>query len=310
MSVRSRLLAVGASAALVGGALAVTPAPAHAAPAQPTAIYSCVPTLLHALPLPAVDVPVDLDVLDSVTVPVGGTLAQVTGSLGLGALAGLVSNLLVTVDGLTVTLNDKIYDATVSKKGAITLPALPVPEVPGSFPVTLPQKLDIDLLGGLVGGLLGTASCTIKGTDRLVTTLLVTGATAPGGSGGSGGTGAGPVVTGGSAVVSASRSNPCVTTPARKAGQRPTRLTAKAAKVSWKKRPAVKLAVTSKRAKAKGTVIACYGAMKIGQKKLRKGKATLRTVRFYPGRYRVKVVYLGGAHARAKAKTITLRVKR
>ena len=313
MSVRSRLLALGASAALLGGVLAVAPAPAHAAPA-PVAVYSCAPKLLGGVPLPAVDVPVDLDVLETLTVPAGGTLGQITGTLGLGGLLGevrgLVSNLLVSVDGLVVTLDGQVHRATVSAAGAITIPPLPVPTVPGSFPVTLPASFDIGLLGGVLGGVVGSASCVLEGTDDLVTTLLVQGSTTPGTSG-AGNVGGGPVVgTGAHPVVDASRSNPCVTTPAPRAGQKATRLSAKAAKVSWRKRPAIRLSAMAKRKAAKGRVIACYGALKIGQKKLRQGRATLRTLRFYPGRYRVKLVYLGSAHARARTRSVTLRVTR
>ncbi|GAB7004236.1 hypothetical protein JCM18899A_17080 [Nocardioides sp. AN3] len=307
MSHRLRLLGSGLSAALVAGALAAAPTPAGAA-AHPVAIYSCVPTLGGVVPvtLPPVDMPVNLDVLDSVTVPVGGTLGQISGTLGvqglLSSLGGAASSLL-GAGGLAVTLAGDTYQGAVASSGAVSVPALPVPDTAGSFPVTLPPSLTVH-------GLLGTASCTIKGADDVITTLLVTAPANPGGPGTDGG-GRGPVTPGGGseAVVNPSRPNPCVTAPRARAGQRPTKLSAKAGKVSWKRRPSVKVAATSRRKPARGTVIACYGAMKIGQRNLRHGKATLRTLRFYPGHYWVKLVYLGGGKARPKTRMVALRVK-
>jgi len=303
---RFRLLTAGLAAALAGGALGAAPAPAQADTTGHTAVYSCLPTAL-GLPLPPVVVPVDLDVLDQVTAPAGTVLAPVSGTLGIGdlvaALGGTIGNLLMTVDGLVVTLDGVSRPVTVSNVGGLTLPALPVPGVPGTFPVTLPSGFDISAPGGLMGGLLGTAHCTIVGLDDVVTTLVVPRATP--------GAGAGPVLPPGSHLaVSAARSNPCVATPAAKAGQRRTGLTAHAPRVSWKRRPAITVGVTTRHTPARGRVIACYGALKIGQRRLQHGRATLRTLRFHPGRHRVRLVYLGSVTSRPTARTIALRVRR
>lgn len=308
MSHRLRLLAAGLSVALTGGALAAAPSPASAAPTQ-VIDYSCQKYLLGLPTGGAFDLPISVNVLDTVTVPVGGTVGTISGSVGLTGLtqpiADLLRSLLVGAHTLTFTLAGAAYGANLNGT-SLSLPPLQVPDAPGSYQLLAPAQFD---LSKTLGGILTSVTCGVADVNRVVSTLVAQAPAAPN-SGGSQGT-AGTVGNGGTAAaVDPTKPNPCVATPARKAGQRATRMKASAAKVSWKKRPAVKLTVKANGRVAKGTVIACYGAMKIGQRKLRKGKATLKTLRFYPGRYRVKVVYLGSAKARPRAKTITLRVKR
>jgi hypothetical protein len=88
------------------------------------------------------------------------------------------------------------------------------------------------------------------------------------------------------------------------------RLKARAARLSWRKRPSVAVSVAVRRKPARGRVIACYGALQVGEKRLRGGRATLRTVRFHPGLYRLRVVYLGSPKAAARRTTIPLRARK
>jgi hypothetical protein len=347
MSHRLRLLAAGLSVALTGGALAAAPSPAGAATSKSFA-YNCtgmVTTMAMVpgppplfLPMPMLtSVPVSVTAPLTVTLPDTPSLDSlapgehvsaipVTGSLEVGWLLTTVGGLLQTVGAavtmplagagtpLSLPLNtsspvavgDLLLGDQLPLAGSI--PAFTAPTVPDAYPVSASTTLTISL-SNLTSGFTNTnlLNCTLANTvtaaQRVLTTLGVVKPAV--------GTGPGPVVSPSAPpVVDASRANPCVATPARKAGQRATKMRTSTVKRSWKKRPAIKLTVKANGRAAKGTAIACYGAMKIGQKKLRKGKATLKTLRFYPGRYRVKVVYLGSAKARPKAKTITLRVKR
>lgn len=314
MSSRARLIGLGVSTALVSGALvATTPAPANAAGSSVS--YSCVrpavtdPVLgLTLLPAVSSTVPLQVDgLLEQVTVPLGGTLQQVTGTLGLTglltAIGGALGQLLGTEEGLLFTLDGVTKQGSLSPTGELTIPGFELPTREGSFPLTAPRQFVMKT----VGGLLGTVTCTLDSVDAAVTTLLVQAPESAGRGpvvGGPGGAGSGTV------AVDPTTANPCVTTPAAKPGQKATRLAAKAKKRSWTRKPAVALTVKSRKKPARGTVVACYGAMKIGQAKLKKGRATLRTVRFYPGKYRFKLVYLGSAKARPKAKAVTVRVKR
>jgi hypothetical protein len=337
MTHRFRLLAVGLTTTLATGGLGLGAPVAHAdaAPTSVSKLYTCTGTLLGTT-VGAADLTLLFDGLPSA--PVTGSLTGVTASGplslgGLGSVLGLVSGLVANAK-LPVGLGTDTAEIDLAPRLATTLTGLdigllgtlPDRQVPAgeSLPLRAPSSFHIDLLGlPLLSNVLqsvGTITCTLaSAVDSLVTTVVAAPGAAneppvPGGVG----TGQGPVLGGSHPVVDTSTENPCVATPAAKAGQRRTRLRATAARVSWKRRPAVEVTVKLRSTGARhgtvpvarGRVIACYGALRIGQRRLRAEAATLRTLRFYPGRYRVRLVYLGSAKARPAARTITLRVRR
>lgn len=326
-AVRARLMGWGACAALVSGMLVAAPPAANAAGS--TVNYTCerpaVTDPVLGIPLlPAVGgtVAVQVDgVAEEVTMPTGGTLGQLTGTLGLSdlltTLGGTLGQLLGTVEGLAFSLDGVTKDASVSPAGVVTIPAFDLPTGEGDFDLTAPDQFVLKSLDGV----LGTVTCTLDPLDPVVTRLLVRapgpetdgpvvtpGPETPGTE--TPGTGTPGTGTPGTGEDATTAMDPCVAVPAPRAGQRPTTLKAKAEARSWKKKPAVALTVKARKKPARGTVVACYGTLRIGQATLKKGKATLRTVRFYPGRYRFKLVYLGSATAKPKAKTVLVKVKR
>jgi hypothetical protein len=297
MDPRLRSLASVTAAAVVGTLLAVAPTSASAAtvPSGRTLDYTCQQRLPGLPAGAAFDLPVGLDVLDTVTVPVGGTVGSISGALELdgltGAVADLVHGLLGGAQQLTFTFAGTPYPAALSGS-ALTLPPLPAPSRPDRYALLAPQTFALS----------ATVGCVLAGLDRVVTTVLVQAPPA--------GTGAGPVAAGPRPSVDPSRPNVCATLPARRPGQRVARLKARAERLAWYRRPAVRVSVTSRHRPAKGRVVACYGALEVGRARLVEGRVTLRTVRFHPGLYRLRVVYLGSRHAAARRTMIPLRAKR
>ncbi|HEY0890714.1 MAG TPA: hypothetical protein VGE38_13990 [Nocardioides sp.] len=319
-AVRARLMGWGACAALVSGMLVAAPPPAVAADVSKVLDYTCTPngllsSLLGSEPF---SLPIELDALDEVEREIGAApLDPILGSsTGLSELLGELgvtgATLLSSVEGLVFTLEEATYRPEVElATGALSLPSLPIPSEAGTYELTAPDSFTVT---SMLSVLTGTVTCALDPLDPLdpvVTRLLVR---APGPETD------GPVVTPGPETPgtgtpgtgedATTAVDPCVAVPAPRAGQRPTTLKAKAEARSWKKKPAVALTVKARKKPARGTVVACYGTLKIGQATLKKGKATLRTVRFYPGRYRFKLVYLGSATAKPKAKTVLVKVKR
>ena len=294
-ALRSQLIVLGAAGALAAGPLVFAP-PASAAT---TLDYTCVQSLA-GLPV-GETAPVSLSAADSLTVPLGGTLPELTATLGLDslvdalgttvtALVGDVQDLEFELDGVTAT--------GVLSGGSVSIPAFPVPASAGDYALTAPEEFVITT----VGGLLGTVTCTLDGTLAVLTTLTVAPA-APGG-GSTGGTTTPPTA---SAPTAA---NPCTRLPAVRAGQRRTTLkVARPARVSARKKAALAVSAKVGRRPVRGRVIACEAGHRLGGAELRRGKVTLRVARLQPGRHRVKVVYLGGARARAVARLVTVRVR-
>lgn len=308
MSIRTRLATLGVTTAVVGGVLAAAPAPAHAATVGSTVDYSCTQYGVLGLPTGVTGpVALDLAILENLTVPVGGTLQKVTGTLevdGLVALLGTTAaDLLGSVEGLAFRLGETVTEA--ERTGTtIGIPSLPVPTQAGSYPITAPDQFVVRTLGGLLGSLV----CAVDPLDKVVSTLLVQRPQADPGAGG-------PVVgEGGTAAVAVDPTapNPCQTLPGAAAGARRTTIAAASARktVPWTKRPGVEVEVNTRKRAARGTVVACYGWMKVGEAQLKKGRALVKTVRFYPGKYRLRVVYLGSAKAQPRAKAVVVRVKR
>lgn len=314
MNRRTRALSA-AVALVVGGGLSAVVAPAHATTAAPVSVgFSCTENLLGALPLPlgTINLPVDLSVLDNLTVPVGATIAPVSGTLGLAPVLAAVGKGVSDAVGVTSSLVAQVGSSQVplvldTLSGALQVPSLPVPALPGNLPVSLAQGGSLTVgLRGILGSLLGTVTCLLPAASAQLANILVrtpqqisTGTTI----------GGGPVSYGGSTVggssAAAQVSNPCTQPLAR--ASRSAHVSARAARRSTPSRVAPRVVVHTSRA-ARGVVVACYGTVAISQASAARGRAVLKLPRFYPGHYRIGVRYLGRGSFRGSALRVRLNV--
>lgn len=315
---RARMLATALALAVTGG-LTATVAPAEAAASPVPVAFNCTENLIGGvlpIPLGTVTLPVDLSVLNNLTVPVGTTIAPLTGTLGLAPVLATLGKTLSDALGVTSSLVAQVGASQVplvlnTLGGAVQVPSLPVPALPGNLPVSLASGSSLTVgLKGLLGGLVGTVTCVLPAASAQLANILVrtpsqitTGTTVgagpvsygPGGGslGNSAGGGAGATQgVGGQAV------NPCTLAVAQ-AG-RSAKVSARAARRSAPSKVAPRIVVHTTRT-ARGNVVACYGTVPIARSSLLLGQAVLRLPRFYPGRYRIMVRYLGAGRFRGAA---------
>ncbi|WP_141006026.1 lipase family alpha/beta hydrolase [Nocardioides humi] len=111
----------------------------------------------------------------------------------------------------------------------------------------------------------------------------------------------------------------CASPVAAAAGAMPTKVSAKPANktIRKKSRGKVVVAATYKKAggrkragKATGIVVLCEGTAQLAQATLKKGRRTVKLPVLGPGRHKVTVRYLGSAKARPQDKTVVIKVKR
>lgn len=321
MNRRARMLAAAVALAVTGG-LASTVAPAEAASAPVSVPFSCTENLLSGLlpvqiPLGTVNLPVDLSVLDNLTVPIGSTIAPITGTLGLAPLLAVVSTTIDHLVSVTSSITAQVGTSTVplvlnTLTGALQVPSLPVPGLPGNLPVSLAQGSSLSFgIAGLLGNLLGTVSCVLPAASGQLANILVrtpsqisTGTTVGGGPvsyGGGGSTGGSLLGTSaGGQVV-----NPCTMPLAR--AVRSAKVSARSARTATPSRVAPRVLVHTARS-ARGTVVACYGTTPIARSSVLFGRAVLKLPRFYPGRYRIGVRYLGAGAFRGAAVKVRMTV--
>lgn len=319
MSRRARLLAAAIAFAVTGG-LTSTVAPAEAATGPVSVGFNCTENLIGGLlpiPLGTISLPADLSVLDNLTVPVGTTIAPVTGALGLAPLLSVVgttlSHLLNVTSNITAQVGTSVVPVALNAlTGTLQLPSLPVPGLPGNLPVTLAQGSSLSFgISGLLGNLLGTVSCVLPAVSGQLANILVrtptqisSGTTVGGGpvsygGGSTGGSTIGGTSAGGQTV------NPCAMPLARAA--RSAKVSARAARRSVPSKVAPRIVVHTKRT-AQGNVVACYGTTPIARSSLVLGRAVLKLPRFYPGHYRIGVRYLGAGAFRGAAVKVRMSV--
>lgn len=323
---RSRLLAA-AAALVVAAGLTATVAPADAASSPVPVGFSCSENLLSGLglPLPAVPLgtiylPMDLSVLDNLTVPVGSTIAPLTGTLGLAPLLSAVGKTLTDALDVTSALVAQVGASTVplaldTLDGAVQVPSLPVPALPGNLPVSLAQGSSLTVgLKGLLGGLLGTITCVLPAVSGQLANILVrtpsqisSGTSVGGGPVSYGGGSSGGTTYGGGASTGGKTVNPCTMPLARAA--RSAKVAARTARTSAPSKVAQRIVVHTVRT-ARGAVYACYGTIPIARSSLLLGSATLRLPRFYPGHYRIAVRYLGAGQFHGATVKVRMSVTR
>lgn len=320
MNRRARLLAATVAIAVTGG-LTATLAPARASAGALPVGFSCTENLVGGvlpIPLGTINLPVDLSVLNNLTVPVGTTIAPLTGTLALTPVLAAVGKTLSDAVNVTSDLVAQVGTSQVplvldTLDGAVQVPSLPVPALPGNLPVSLARGSSLTVgLKGLLGGLLGTVTCVLPAISGQLANILVrtpsqiaTGTTVGGGPVSYGdGSGGGSTVPGGSGA-GGQNVNPCtlaVPQTGRSAG-----LAARAARRSAPSRLAPRIVVHTTRT-ARGTVVACYGTVPIARSSLLRGHAVLRLPRFYPGHYRITVRYLGAGRFRGSALRVPMSV--
>lgn len=320
MNRRTRMQAVAVAFAVTGGLTAAV-APAQATTPSPVSVgFSCTENLLGALPIPlgTLNLPVDLSVLDNLTVPVGTTIAPVTGTLGLAPVLAAVGKSLTDALNVTSSLVAQVGSSQVplvlnTLGGALQVPSLPLPALPGNLPVSLAQGSSLTVgLKGLLGTLLGTVTCVLPAVSGQLANILVrtpqqisSGSTVGGGPVSYGGGSTGGSVTSGGSSAGAQIANPCTQPLARAA--RSARVSARSAQRSTPSRVAPRVVVHSSKA-ARGVVVACYGTVAIAKASVVRGHAVLRLPRFYPGHYRIAVRYLGRGTFRGSALKVRLTV--
>ncbi|WGL51537.1 hypothetical protein P5P86_16410 [Nocardioides sp. BP30] len=174
---RSGALAAVALASALSAALTVVPASASVPDGDAGVDYTCASTALLGL-VPAGRVPLHLEALHQVTVPLGTKVSALTIGTGLAPLvAGLTGDVLSplsTVSDLSFGIAEELSVAgSLDDSGAFDLPAfaLPAGATAGStLPITAPSSFTLQVAGGVLGSL----ACTIDdvGADVLGTILV------------------------------------------------------------------------------------------------------------------------------------------
>jgi len=305
---RRRLAALTGASLLAAGLSLAVPPPARAAAGSIG--YTCDQTLVGVLgvELPgAADLPLTLDTFQQVTVPLGGTVPQLSSALGLSSildsLGATVGNVLGTVSGLTFTVGDNLTSLTGqvdTTTGAVTLPSFPLPSLPVDtlVPVSAPDTFTISTLGGL----LGTLTCTIDAAnDDVLGTILV----GPASSDGSGDPAPTPTPTGGTTSGTSSGTSGGTAGGGTSAATYRLSATLVHRTVGAGQRARVRVrVVASDGSKPAGVVKVRRGHTTLGKRALVAGAATVPLKVLGPGRYRLTVSVDGLKHR------LTLRVGR
>ena len=255
--------------------------------------YTCSETVLG---LPVGSLPLHLDALQEVTVPVGGVVSQLTIATGLAGLVTQITHgvvaLLSDVSGLTFSVAGQLdVAASVGASDALDLSGFTLPSglVPGtSLPITAPRTFVFSVLGGVLTSL----SCTIDSTSSdIIGTILV----GPAGTDTTTYPADPPKSPGGSGTGTGTTKPRTFALDAHLAYPR----------VARGRHGKVLVAVTaSSGGSATGRVVVRGAGRKLGTARLVNGSAKVRLAVLAPGRHRLKVSVLG------LVRRLTLRVTR